>query len=273
MSGEAKARDRVWLGPVPVDAVDLPGALERIAGLVEAREGGAVYTPNVDHLLSAQDDAQFREAYAAVDLALVDGTPVVWLCRLLGVPVREKVSGSDLVRPLMQISARRGFRVQMLGAGPGVAARAAAILGAEAPGLRVVGTSSPRIDMAQPPESRAAVREELVRLQPDLVLVALGAPKAEKFSHECRQRMPAPVPVFVCVGAGLDFVAGAVRRAPRWMSRAGLEWLYRLVQEPRRLWRRYLVRGPRALPLFAALLLTRARLRRAALGGEASRQL
>ena len=271
--GKQQSPERVWLGPVPADAVDLPGALERIAQLVEARAGGSVYTPNVDHLVNAQDDPAFRAAYAAADLALVDGTPVLWLCRLLGMRLRERVSGADLVRPLMHLAASLGYRVYLLGSAPGVAQRAAAILADEAPGLQVVATSSPHIDMSRPPEEREALRRELCRAQPDLVLVALGAPKAEKFSHECRQHMQPPAPVFVCVGAGLDFVAGVVRRSPVWMSRAGLEWLYRLLQEPRRLWRRYLVRGPRVLPLFAALLLARALSRGMRLGRAASRTL
>ncbi len=250
---------RVWLGPVPVDGVDLAQALARVAALVERGDGGTVFTPNVDHLLVAHDDAAFREAYASADLSLVDGTPVLWMCRLLGLPVREKVSGSDLVRPLMAAAAASGLRVYLLGAAPAVARRAATALAAEFPGLQIVGTSSPWIDMAQPPAHRDPVRAEVRRAGADLVLVALGAPKAEKFSHECRDELrPA---VLVCVGAGLDFVAGAVRRAPRWMSACGLEWLFRLAQEPRRLWRRYLVRGPRALPLFVRLLRGRSRAR------------
>jgi N-acetylglucosaminyldiphosphoundecaprenol N-acetyl-beta-D-mannosaminyltransferase len=266
---------RAWLGAVPIDAVGAADALERIAELVERGRGGTVFTPNVDHLLVAHEDAAFRQAYGSVDLSLVDGMPVLWLCRALGLRVREKVSGSDLVRPLMRLAAARGLRVYLLGAAPEVARRAAEILATETPGLQIVGISSPRVDMAQPASERDAIREQVRRARPDLVLVALGAPKAEKFSHECRDRLrPA---VLVCVGAGLDFVAGVVRRAPRWMSACGLEWLFRLSQEPRRLWRRYLVRGPRALPLFIRLLRGRSRAgskpaeRAAAAGQSASR--
>ena len=254
---------RAWLGPVPVDAVDLAQALGRIEAMIGGGTGGTVFTPNVDHLLLAHNDAAFREAYASADLSLVDGTWVLWLCRLLGLPVRQKVSGSDLVRPLMSFAGARELRVYLLGAAPEVARRAAAVLAAEIPGVRIVGTSSPWIDMSQPPSFRDSVRAEVRAARADLVLVALGAPKAEKFSHECRDALrPA---VLVCIGAGLDFVAGTVRRAPRWVSACGLEWLFRLAQEPRRLSRRYLVRGPRALPLFVRLLggRSRARLARA----------
>lgn len=264
------SQNRVWLGPVPVDPVSLDEAVERIDALVRAGAGGTVYTPNVDHMVAAQEDPAFRAAYASADLALVDGMPVFWLCRLLGVPVREKVSGSDLIRPLLRVAAARRRRVFLLGAAPRVARRAAEMLARELPGLLIVGTSSPMVDMMRPAAERAGLREELRRARADLVLVALGAPKAEKFAHECRDELrPA---VLVCVGAGLDFVVGVVRRAPRWVSASGLEWLFRLLQEPRRLWRRYLVRGPRALPLFTGLLLARSRGRLARGSGPAAEE-
>lgn len=254
MSASRRPR-RAWLGPIPVDAVSLDEAVARIDRLVQAGAGGTVFTPNVDHIVAAREDADFRDAYASADLALVDGMPVLWLCQLLGVPAREKVSGSDLIRPLLRVAATRGRRVFLLGAAPEVARRAAQVLARELPGLVIAGIASPAVDMSRPAAERAALRGELRAARADLVLVALGAPKAEKFAHECRDELrPA---VLVCVGAGLDFVAGAVRRAPRWVSTSGLEWLFRLAQEPRRLWRRYLVRGPRALPVFASLLLAR----------------
>jgi N-acetylglucosaminyldiphosphoundecaprenol N-acetyl-beta-D-mannosaminyltransferase len=246
---------RFWIGHVPVDDVTRGEALERIAALVEGGGGGAVFTPNVDHVVLAEDDLLFREAYASVALSLVDGMPVLWVSRLLGMTSGQKVSGSDLIRPLMGLAARRGFRVYLLGAAPAVARRAAEILCEEAPGLQIVGTSSPLIDMDGPPPEREAVRLELRAARPDLVLVALGPPKAERFIHECRPSVPSAV--LVSVGAGLDFVVGVVRRAPPVVSACGFEWLFRLLQEPRRLWKRYLLRGPRALPVFVRSLRSR----------------
>jgi N-acetylglucosaminyldiphosphoundecaprenol N-acetyl-beta-D-mannosaminyltransferase len=238
---------RVWMGEVPVDAVSRDEALGRVAALVEACQGGVVFTPNVDHVVLAERDPRFREAYAAVDLSLVDGMPVLWGCRLLGFRVPEKISGSDLVRPLASLAAERGWGVFLLGAGPGVVDRAAEILVAENPGLRVVGTACPEVDMGRPAAERDALREEIRAARPDLLLLALGSPKGETFAHECREEIrPA---VIVGVGAGLDFLVGTARRAPAWMSATGLEWFFRLLQEPRRLWRRYLVRGPRFVPI------------------------
>ena len=236
-------RQRLRLGGVVADPVRFDEALETIAALVDAGEGGAVFTPNVDHVAIAETDERLRAAYSRVSLALADGMPVVWASRLLDVRLPEKVSGSDLLVPLMKLAAERGWSVYFVGAAEGVAARAAELLQGEHPDLRVVGAEGPRIDMDAPPSERAELLARLRAARPDLVLVALGNPKQELWIDEVREALsPA---VLIAVGAGLDFVAGTVRRAPRWMSAAGLEWLYRLRQEPRRLWRRYLLRDPR----------------------------
>lgn len=236
---------RASVGRLPVDGVSFEQALDAIEALVRAGRGGMVFTPNVDHVVLAEKDARFRAAYRAVDLSLVDGTLLLWATRLLGQPVPEKVSGSDLVQPLMQRAAQCGFRVYLLGGDPGVAQAASQRLMRQFPGLCIVGWDDSRIDLDHL-DSRIVAR--IVAAAPDLLLVALGAPKQECFIFEQRARLGAAV----CIGVGgsLDFVAGTRRRAPRWISRIGLEWLYRLLQEPRRLARRYLLRDP----LFAWIL-------------------
>lgn len=241
------ASRRAWLGRIPVDGFSRPEALEQVVQLVARGRGGLVFTPNVDHVVLAEDDRRFREAYAAADLALVDGMPVLWGCRLLGFPVPEKISGSDLVRPLASLATPRGWRVFLLGAGEGVASRAADLLREENPGLQIVGAASPRVDLSRPAAEREGLRQDIRATRPNLLLVALGSPKGELFAHECRAALRDTV--IIGVGAGLDFLVGTAKRAPGWMSASGLEWAYRLFREPRRLWRRYLVRGPRFLPI------------------------
>ena len=242
MSG---APQRVRVGRLPIDSVDFAQALAAIETLVRSRRGGMVFTPNVDHVVLAEKDARFRAAYQAVNLSLVDGTLLLWASRLLGWSLPEKVSGSDLLQPLMQRAAQCGFRVYLLGGDRGVAEVASARLQEQFPELRVVGCDGSRVDVdALDP----AILERIARAAPDLVLVALGAPKQEVFIFEQRERLGHAV--CVGVGASLDFVAGTRQRAPRWISRIGLEWLYRLLQEPRRLARRYLLRDP----LFAWIL-------------------
>jgi N-acetylglucosaminyldiphosphoundecaprenol N-acetyl-beta-D-mannosaminyltransferase len=239
-TAKAARRARIRIGEIWIDQLTLAEALDSIELLVDAGRGGAVFTPNTDHLVTAEEDAELREAYAGADLALVDGMPVVWASRLLGTPLPERVSGADLTPLLLERAAGRGLRVYLLGGQPGVAAKAAERLRGR--GVAIAGTASPFIGLgAQPDEDEVVAQVRAAR--PDLVLVALGAPKQERFIHR-RARQLAPA-VCIGVGATLDFLAGTVRRAPRWMSRAGLEWLFRLIQEPRRLARRYLLNDPR----------------------------
>lgn len=235
-------RRRVRVGRVSIDALTFDQALDAIAALVADGKGGAVYTPNVDHVVMVNHDERFRSAYDSVDLSLADGMPILWAARLLGSPLPAKISGSDLMLPLVERAAREGWRVYLLGGGPGVAEKAAEKLVARFPSLVVAGTDAPMLNMDAPAATRAPVVERIRAARPDVVLVCLGAPKQELFIREIASRVrPA---VLLGVGAAIDFVAGTARRAPRWMSETGLEWLYRLAQEPRRMWKRYLVRDP-----------------------------
>ncbi len=228
------------MGEIWVDRISFQQALDEIAGLVDRKQGGYVVTPNVDHVVLAEDDARFRDAYSQATLSLADGTFVVWASRVLGTPVPEKISGSDLTLPLLQRAGERGWRVFLVGAGPGVAEKAAQVV-RERWNVNVVGVIAPMLsaDVAIAPELVSQIRDA----KPDLVLVAFGAPKQEIFcqriAHELR---PA---VLLGIGATLDFIAGTQKRSPQWMSRNGLEWLYRLSREPGRLWKRYLIRDPR----------------------------
>jgi N-acetylglucosaminyldiphosphoundecaprenol N-acetyl-beta-D-mannosaminyltransferase len=230
---------RIQIGQLPIDALTFPEALDAIEGLVG--RGGTVFTPNVDHVVQAEEDLAFRAAYASASLSLADGAPVVWAARALGAPVPEKVSGSDLVLPLMERAARRGYRVYLLGAAPGVAEAAARRF--RDMGVDVCGVDAPVLRNPGDPRERGPIVERLRAAAPDLVLVAFGAPKQELFIHAIRDQLGGAAALGI--GASLDFVAGTARRAPRWMSQCGLEWLHRLVREPRRLWRRYLVRDPK----------------------------
>lgn len=230
------------LGHARIDALTRREALDRITRLVEAGRGGTVFTPNVDHVVRLERDPRLLRAYASVSLSLPDGMPLVWASRLLGHPLPEKVSGSDLILPLMRRAAERGYRVFFLGGEAGVAARAAARLGREATGLRVAGIDARSVDVDGPPAACDDLINTLAAARPDLILLALGCPKQEILAARLAHRVrPA---VLIGVGAGLDFLAGTKPRAPRWMSEAGLEWLHRLAHEPRRLWRRYLVEDP-----------------------------
>jgi N-acetylglucosaminyldiphosphoundecaprenol N-acetyl-beta-D-mannosaminyltransferase len=242
---------RVRFGEVWVDALTFDGALAALRRLVEAGRGGAVFTPNVDHVVLAAEDPRLSAAYARADLSLCDGQPLRWTAPLLGLALPEKVSGADLLLPAMRLAAERGWGIYLLGGAPGVAVAAAERLGREM-GVRVVGTSEPRVGLEPLPDEGAVVAA-IAATQPQLLLVCLGAPKGELFIDRNRARLADAVAL--SIGASLDFYVGRVRRAPRWMQAAGLEWLFRLGQEPRRLAHRYLVRDPRFLLIVLRTLL------------------
>src|SRR5512137_805599 len=239
---------RVRIGHLWVDAVTFDNALSAVDALVRSGRGGSVFTPNVDHVVTAEDDDAFRAAYEDVSLSLADGKPILWAATLLGTPLPEKVSGSDLIEPLLRLAGRSRWRVFLLGGGPGVA-EAAAERSHRDFGVNVVGTASPFIRLDGKPGDLEQGVAEVEAAKPDLVLVAMGAPKQERWIHHNRTRLGAAVGVGI--GASLDFVIGRIQRAPRWVSNAGMEWLYRLVREPRRLAHRYLVKDPRFLGVLA----------------------
>jgi N-acetylglucosaminyldiphosphoundecaprenol N-acetyl-beta-D-mannosaminyltransferase len=250
--GNSSQRTRVRFGELWVDSLTFAEALDAIEALVVAGRGGSVFTPNVDHVINADHNPSFRAAYASASLSLADGQPLVWTSRLLGARLPEKISGSDLVIPLMKRAAARRWRVYLFGGGPGVAEKAAQVL-TEQHGVTIVGCEAPRISLEPDPAVDGPAVERIRKANAQLLLVALGAPKQELWLH--RTGAGIRPTVGVGVGASLDFVAGA-RRAPRWMSRAGLEWLFRLLQEPRRLARRYLINDPKFLLILYRTLRT-----------------
>lgn len=231
---------RVSLFGIEIDVVRMPDAVDQLLAWIGQDEGVCRYvvTPNVDHAVLLEEHAGLRQAYAAASLVLADGAPVVLASRLLGRPLPERVAGSDLVPKLFDAAnARRPLKVYLLGGMPGVAERAAANIAVKWPQVEVVGTASPPFGFERDAQQSSQLLEEISLARPDVLLVGLGAPKQELWVHEHRDAIAARVAL--CIGATIDFLAGERKRAPIWMQRAGLEWLYRLLSEPRRLWRRY----------------------------------
>lgn len=241
---------RLRIGKVPIDVLSFSEALDAVTALVEAKQGGFVFTPNVDHVVTVDEQPEFEAAYAKASLSLADGTPVVWASRLFDTPLPERVAGSDLVMPLLERAGQRGWRVAFLGAGPGVAEKAAEVAKARW-GTNVVSTDAPMVNLKDAAQIDA-IAAKLAEAKADLVLMAFGAPKQELLiARIADQVKPA---VLLGIGASLDFIAGTVRRAPLVFRKTGFEWLYRLAQEPRRLWRRYLVNDPKFLLILARTL-------------------
>ncbi len=197
-----------------------------------------VVTPNVDHTVLLQTHRGLRDAYSQADLVLADGHPLVWVSRILGRPLPERVAGSDLVPSLFQaIPANEKLRIFLLGAAPGVAERAAQNIARQWPHIQTVGVDSPPLGFERNPAENARIIDKIGHAKPDVLIVGLGAPKQECWIHQHRSQILAKTAL--CVGATIDFLAGEKTRAPRWMQRVGLEWFYRMCSEPKRLMRRY----------------------------------
>jgi N-acetylglucosaminyldiphosphoundecaprenol N-acetyl-beta-D-mannosaminyltransferase len=227
---------RVTLFGVPIDNLSMAETLDKIEQMI--REGGPTHqhvVVNVDKIVKLQLDRELHEAILECDIISADGQPVVWASRLLQRPIKERVAGIDLFCELLRRCTRNGFRPFLLGARQEVVARLPAILSERYPGLRLAGWRNGYWS----PEEEAEVAKTIREARPDILFVAMSSPKKELFIRKWKQQLG--VPFVMGVGGAFDVLAGVVKRAPRWMQRCGLEWLYRLAQEPRRLWRRYLV--------------------------------
>ena len=194
---------------------------------------------NSDVIAKAERDSYLGKIVKSADLALTDGMPLIWISRLHGRAIREKVSGSDLVPRLCELAAQKGFRIFLLGGETGVPEMAAANLCRAFPDVRIVGTDSPPVGFEREEKELARIREKISAVHPDILLCCLGCPKQERFVYENSALYDATVSI--CAGATMDFLAGRVKRCPGWMSAWGLEWFYRFLKEPRRLFKRYFV--------------------------------
>jgi N-acetylglucosaminyldiphosphoundecaprenol N-acetyl-beta-D-mannosaminyltransferase len=257
---ESKAIERSpvpWPGLPAVHRIDLGGAAAVIAGR-PGSTGGTVVTPNVHHLWTLERDAAFRDAYRVADLVLADGAPIVRAAHRIGSPVPERAAGSDLLWYVAARAERTGARLALLGGVPGAARRAAEALEVTFPDLADVLVLCPPMGFLDDDVSVTTAVELLESAAPDVVFVALGSPAQELFGQHLRERLANTW--FIGVGAALDMAAGEVRRAPAWMGSLGLEWMFRLGQEPRRLAARYLVHDvPVALRLAHAVSRQRSR--------------
>jgi N-acetylglucosaminyldiphosphoundecaprenol N-acetyl-beta-D-mannosaminyltransferase len=226
---------------VGVSAINMQMALHTIEEWISRREAHYVCITGVHGVMESQRNAEVLRIHNAAGLVTPDGMPLVWLSRLKGFSHVERVYGPDLMLAVCERSVRPGYRHFFYGGAPGVAAKLAGRLESRFPGLQVVGVESPPFRPLTAHEDRAVV-ERINRARPDIIWVGLSTPKQERWMAEHVDRLNAPV--LIGVGAAFDFHAGLKKQAPHWMQRGGLEWLFRLITEPRRLWRRYLINNP-----------------------------
>ena len=231
---------RVRMFGVEIDVVRMGDAVARIAGWLDEPSEVCrfVVTPNVDHTVVVQTNTALQAVYRDAHLVLADGAPIILASRLLRRPLPERVAGSELVPHLFaHATPARPVRVFLLGAGPGVADRAADRIRQQWPGVDIVGTYCPPLGFEKDPREEANILARVADAQPELLVVGLGAPKQEIWVHKHHRQLAAKVAL--CVGATIDFLAGEKPQAPVWMRRTGLEWIHRVATEPRRLAGRY----------------------------------
>ena len=227
-----------------IDNLSMEETLHRVDGFIRAGTPHQHVVVNVDKLVKASRAPELRRIINDCDLVSADGMPVVWAARLLGKPLKERVAGIDLFEALMERAAERGWRVFLLGAREEVVARVRALYEQKYRGLVIAGHRNGYWSAAE----EINVVEQVAASRADLLFVAISSPKKEQFLGQYQARMQ--VPFAMGVGGSFDVAAGLVRRAPRWMQRAGLEWFYRFLQEPRRMFRRYFIDDVAFLWLF-----------------------
>lgn len=232
---------RVNILGVGVSAINMTMALEIIEGWISRREHHYVCVTGVHGVMESQRDEELRRIHNQAGLVTPDGMPLVWLSRLKGFRHVDRVYGPDLMLALCERSVTRGYRHFFYGGAEGVPEQLAEVLQRRFPGLQVVGTYSPPFRPLTPEEDEQVV-QMINKANPDIVWVGLSTPKQERWMAAHVNRLTAPV--LIGVGAAFDFLSGRKPQAPRWMQRAGLEWFFRLLTEPRRLWRRYLINNP-----------------------------
>ena len=229
---------------------DVVAQMERWIG--ERRGSHYIAVTGMHGVTEAQHDAALKEVLNSADLVVPDGMPLVWLGRWRGFGLKRRVYGPELMLEFCRATASKGYRHFFYGGAPGVAGELAGRLRRQFPSLQVVGTYSPPFRPVTPEED-AQVAHMICEARPDVLWVGLSTPKQERWMSEHRDRLDAPV--MVGAGAAFDLNTGRVKQAPRWMREHGLEWFWRLLAEPRRLWRRYLIGGAEFVWLVALELL------------------
>lgn len=224
---------------IKIDNLTMEEAIIEADKLINNGKYNYVVTPNVDHIVKLDEDKEFLEIYNNADLILVDGMPLVWVSKLNKNPIKEKISGSDYFPKLCEFSAQKGYKIFLLGAAEGVAEIAKVNLENKYKDINIVGTYSPKYGFEKDKTEIYKIINIINDAKPDILAVGVGAPKQEKFIYKYLEELK--VPLSLGIGATIDFEAGNIKRAPRWMQQSGLEWFYRFIKEPKRMFKRYFI--------------------------------
>lgn len=222
-----------------INNVTMPETIAAIEKMIADNKKSYVVAINVDVVMKIENDPYLKQVVDNADMVLVDGKPLVWISKLHGKPLKAKISGSDLVPLLCDVAAKKGYSIFIIGGKDGIAEQAKRKLEEKLPGIQIVGTYAPPLGFEKDEKELDKINQMISGVHPDLLIACFGCPKQEKWIYENISKYDAKVSV--CAGATVDFLAGNVNRAPRWMSEHGLEWFYRFLQEPKRMFKRYFV--------------------------------
>lgn len=222
-----------------INNMTMSETIDEIEKMLASNKKSYVVAINVDVVMKIEQDSYLKKIVDNADMVLVDGKPLVWISRLLGRPLKAKISGSDLVPLLCEEAAKKKYSIFIIGGRDGVALQAKKCLEEKMPAIRIVGTYAPPLGFENNEVELSKINEMISTEKPDILISCFGCPKQEKWIYENIEKYDAKVSI--CAGATVDFLAGNIKRAPRWMSEYGLEWFYRFLQEPKRMFRRYFV--------------------------------
>ena len=222
-----------------VNNINMSETINAIESMIIEERKSYIVAINVDVVIKIEHDSYLKEIVDNADMVLVDGKPLIWISKMFKKPIKEKISGSDLVPLLCEVSAKKGYKIFFIGGKDGIAEQARINLEEKYDRIKIVGTYAPPLGFENSKAELEKINELISSVRPDLLIVCFGCPKQEKFIYENIGRYNAKVSI--CAGATVDFLAGNVQRSPKWMSEYGLEWFYRFLQEPKRLFKRYFV--------------------------------
>lgn len=232
-----------------VNNVDMAETIAAIEQMIADGKKSYVVAINVDVVMKIEEEPYLKKIVDEADMVLVDGKPLIWISRLHKQEVKAKISGSDLVPLLCKVAAQKGYRMFIIGGKDGIAEQAKKRLEQQLPGIQIVGTYAPPMGFEKDEAELDKINRMISEKQPELLIACFGCPKQEKWIYENIGKYDAKVSI--CAGATVDFLAGNVKRAPKWMSEHGLEWFYRFLQEPKRMFKRYFVDDVKIIKLIS----------------------
>lgn len=241
-------QDRIPFMGIYIDNLDADEIFEHVLKYIKRKKPIHIVGVNVDQIVTVNKNELSKKIFNEAKLIFIDGKPIKTMCSILGKQIKRRITGPDLMEYICEKGARYKLKIFLLGAGPGVAKKCGDILKNRYPGIIITGTYSPPFGFEKDSRELSKINLMLNNSHSDLLFVGMGSPKQDIFIYENKEIYN--IPVSFSMGAALDFIAGNVKRAPRWMINCGLEWLHRISQNPKRLWKRYLVTDMAIIPLF-----------------------